>query len=50
MTDQMFVVGIDNTVKLQSKTSSTPIYYYKFSFDGDLNLAKTLLFIKNKGI
>ncbi|XP_026477127.1 carboxylesterase 4A-like [Ctenocephalides felis] len=49
MTDQMFVVGIDNTVKLQSETSSTPIYYYKFSFDGDLNLAKALLFIKYKG-
>lgn len=36
-TDHIFVYGIDKTVQQISEAQTEPVYFYKFSFDGDLN-------------
>ena len=41
----MFAHGIDRTARLHAERQIHPVYYYKFSFDGDLNLMKTLLML-----
>lgn len=44
-TDLMFARGIDMTANIHSKQQDAPVYYYKFSFTGSLNLLKNLLFL-----
>lgn len=46
-TDLMFARGIDRTAKLHAKIQDEPVYYYKFSFTGALNLVKDLLLLLN---
>lgn len=41
-TDVHFVYGIDQTVRLTLQHKLSPIYYYRFSFDGSLNFLKRL--------
>lgn len=46
-TDLMFARGIDMTANIHSKKQDEPVFYYKFSFTGSLNLVKSLLFLNN---
>lgn len=43
----MFAFGIDQTARYHGgiQAPSNPVYLYKFSFDGSLNLIKTALFL-----
>lgn len=41
-TDVHFVYGVDQTVRLHLQQKTSPIYYYRFSFDGSLNFLKRL--------
>lgn len=45
LTDVLFAAGIDYQNRLHSERQGNPIFYYMFSFDGSLNLVKTLLFL-----
>ena len=49
MTDHHFGYGIDQTVLIHSRHTTAPLYYYIFSFDGDLNLVKRVLQIQLPG-
>lgn len=44
-TDTHFLYGVYKTVQLHSSKQAAPIYSYIFTFDGDLNLVKTLLLL-----
>jgi bile salt-stimulated lipase len=44
-TDMHFTFGIDRTVRYHSARQTQPIYYYKFSMDGSLNMIKRLLLL-----
>ncbi|KAG4067975.1 hypothetical protein HA402_010661 [Bradysia odoriphaga] len=46
-TDLMFAVGIDQTANIHAQLQDEPVYYYKFSFVGSLNLVKQLLLLQN---
>lgn len=46
-TDLMFARGIDITAKIHSSKQAEPVFYYKFSFTGSLNVVKTLLFLNS---
>lgn len=41
-TDVHFLYGIDQSVRLHLQHKFSPIYYYRFSFDGSLNFLKRL--------
>lgn len=41
----MFNWGIDTTARIHSERQSQPVYYYRFSFVGSLNLIRNLLLI-----
>ncbi len=43
MSDHHFNYGIDRTVRYHARRQAQPVYYYKFSFDGSLNMIKRLL-------
>jgi len=43
LTDILFLCGVDQTGKGQAATSSSPVYYYYFIYDGDLAFRKQLL-------
>lgn len=43
----MFARGIDQTANIHAKIQDEPVYYYKFSFTGSLNLVKQLLLLQN---
>lgn len=43
----MFARGIDQTANIHAKHQVEPVYYYKFSFVGSLNLIKQLLLLQN---
>lgn len=43
--DSQFNFGIDRTVRYHSARQSQPIFYYKFSMDGSLNMIKRLLLL-----
>lgn len=43
----MFARGIDQTANIHAKNQEEPVYYYKFSFTGALNLVKQLLLLQN---
>jgi hypothetical protein len=42
LTDILFLCGADQTGKGHAATSSSPVYYYYFTYDGDLALRKQL--------
>lgn len=44
-TDHHFAYGIDTSLRAHLRHQSSPLYYYVFSFDGDLNLVKRALFL-----
>lgn len=45
----MFAFGIDQTARYHAgiQSADNPVYMYKFSFDGSLNLIKTVLFLND---
>ena len=43
LTDMLFLCGVDQTGKAHAATSSSPVYYYYFIYDGDLAFRKQLL-------
>uniref|UniRef100_A0A1B0CQE7 Carboxylesterase type B domain-containing protein n=2 Tax=Lutzomyia longipalpis TaxID=7200 RepID=A0A1B0CQE7_LUTLO len=45
LTDLMFVWGVDQTARMHAARQSQPVYYYRFSFDGTLNMFKRLLLL-----
>lgn len=44
-TDVHFVYGIDQTVRIQMPHMQSPVFYYRFSFDGSLNFLKRSLLL-----
>lgn len=46
-TDAHFAFGIDRTVRHHAARQSQPIFYYKFSMDGALNMVKRLLLLSD---
>ncbi|GAB0097796.1 Carboxylic ester hydrolase [Sergentomyia squamirostris] len=42
LTDLMFAWGIDTTARMHAARQTHPVFYYRFSFDGSLNLIKRL--------
>jgi bile salt-stimulated lipase len=47
-TDHQFIYGIDKTAIMHSRQSA-PVYHYRFSYDGDLNLIKRALLLQFEG-
>ncbi|KAK9875460.1 hypothetical protein WA026_007854 [Henosepilachna vigintioctopunctata] len=45
--DNLFIHGIHRTVNYHLNTNSQPIYYYMFSFHGDLNYSKKFATVKS---
>lgn len=43
--DHHFGFGIDRTIRYHAAAQSQPAYYYKFSYDGSLNMVKRLLLL-----
>lgn len=45
----MFAHGIDKTAQYHAtqQPSSAPVYLYQFSFDGSLNMVKTILLLND---
>ncbi|XP_052902546.1 bile salt-activated lipase-like [Anopheles moucheti] len=48
-TDHQFLFAIDQTVRLHAQTTSVPLYYYQFAYDGDLNLYKKIFGVQHPG-
>jgi bile salt-stimulated lipase len=48
-TDEMFRFPLNRVAKFHANSSTQPIYYYDFEFDGLLGLMKQQLGLKNKG-
>lgn len=46
-TDHHFTFGIDRTIRYHSARQTQPIFVYKFSMDGSLNLIKRLLLLSD---
>uniref|UniRef100_A0A182Q4T5 Carboxylesterase type B domain-containing protein n=1 Tax=Anopheles farauti TaxID=69004 RepID=A0A182Q4T5_9DIPT len=50
MSDHLFLFAIDQTVRLHAEAAvAAPLYYYKFSYDGDLNLYKKIMGVQYPG-
>ncbi|XP_035896227.1 carboxylesterase 4A-like [Anopheles stephensi] len=47
--DHLFLFAIDQTVRFHAQSSTVPMYYYQFSYDGDLNLYKKLFGVQHPG-
>lgn len=47
MTDAHFTFGTDRTIRYHATRQTQPIYYYKFSMDGSLNMVKRLLLLSS---
>lgn len=47
MTDSHFSFGVDRTLRYHSERQTQPLFYYKFSMDGSLNLIKRLLLLSD---
>uniref|UniRef100_A0A9I3EI50 Carboxylesterase type B domain-containing protein n=1 Tax=Anopheles dirus TaxID=7168 RepID=A0A9I3EI50_9DIPT len=48
--DHLFLFAIDQTVRLHAQTATAaPLYYYQFSYDGDLNLYKKIFGVQHPG-
>jgi carboxylesterase type B len=45
MSEHHFTYRIDRTVRYHAKRQTQPIFYYKFDFDGSLNMIKRLLLL-----
>ncbi|KAL7018772.1 hypothetical protein ACKWTF_010907 [Chironomus riparius] len=45
MSDHHFAYSIDRCVRYHARRQTQPIYYYKFDFDGSLNMIKRLLLL-----
>jgi hypothetical protein len=43
--DSHFAFGVDRTVRYHAARQTQPVFYYKFSMDGSLNMIKRLLFL-----
>lgn len=43
--DHHFAFGIDRTIRYHSARQTQPMYYYKFTMDGGLNMIKRLLLL-----
>lgn len=43
----MFNWGIDTTARIHSQRQAEPVYYYRFSFTGSLNLIRNLMLIRD---
>lgn len=41
--DMVFTFGVDRTIRDTANHTSLPLYYYTFSYDGAMNMAKKLL-------
>jgi acetylcholinesterase len=50
MTDEFFVRGITNVAKLHAKFVTNSTYFYRFGYDGALNLYKRLLNVNRPGV
>lgn len=48
-TDNFFFRGIYVTAKLHADTSSEPVYFYKFSVDGPMNVLKKFFKVESPG-
>ncbi|XP_018335696.1 uncharacterized protein LOC108744438 [Agrilus planipennis] len=48
-TDACFYRGIYETIKEQVQNSKSPIYFYRFSFDGKMNLLKKIMHLTQPG-
>ncbi|PSN57791.1 Esterase FE4 [Blattella germanica] len=48
--DLSFFIGVDRAVKIQSITSTAPIYYYWFGFDGEFGVAKRAVKLQKEGV
>lgn len=46
-TDHHFTFGIDRTIRYHSARQTQPIFAYKFSMDGSLNMIKRLLLLSD---
>lgn len=46
-TDHHFAYGIDTSMRTHLRHTTQPMYYYVFSFDGDLNLVKRALLLSS---
>lgn len=44
-TDMHFSFGVDRVIRYHAARQTQPIYYYKFSMDGSLNMVKRLLLL-----
>ncbi|KAJ9588207.1 hypothetical protein L9F63_018428 [Diploptera punctata] len=49
LTDVLFLIGIDRTVKEHAVNSTKPVYYYYFQYDGELSLTKLMHVTMKKG-
>jgi bile salt-stimulated lipase len=45
MSENHFTFGIDRAIRYHVRRQTQPIYYYKFDFDGSLNMIKRLLLL-----
>lgn len=45
MSEHHFTYPVDRTVRYHARRQTQPIYYYKFGFDGSLNMIKRLLLL-----
>jgi bile salt-stimulated lipase len=43
--DAQFLFPVDRTVQFHARVTNQPIYYFKFSYDGSLNMLKRLLLL-----
>lgn len=49
LSDLMFIGGIIATAEYHAASSSMPVYLYRFSVDGNLNLMKKIYNLKDPG-
>lgn len=47
MSDSHFNFAVDRTVQYHASRQTQPVFYYKFSFDGSLNMIKRLLLLSD---
>jgi len=47
ITDELFMKDINDAVKKIAAISTSPVYYYEFSFDGPFGIIKRLLGAEN---
>lgn len=50
LTDEMFLRGMTNAVKMHAKFTTNSTYVYRFAYDGALGLYKRLLNVNRPGV